>query len=315
MTPPLTVLLTGGSSFTGAWFARVLAEQGHRVTAALQRLAVDYPALERRRIAMLVESGVTLVEGVSYGNAAMTALLQCGFDRICFHGADVRNYRSPDFDLDRAVAVNTAGIEEACRLAVAARTRRLIWTGTVFEPEAALGDQVDEAITPYGLSKWLSWQVAERAARQAGLAIGKFIVANPFGPLEQERFCTYLVRQWAAGEVPEVRTPDYLRDNIPITQLARAYADFVALDPIDSAAAFCGPSGFVETQGDFAARFGREIGPRLGLPTPLNLAKQTAFPEPRRRINRGGMITVWDEPAFWDALARDYAERIVPHGG
>lgn len=311
MAARLSVLLTGVSSFTGAWFARALAEQGHAVTGTLQRNANQYGDLEARRIEMVRGAGVKLVEGASYGNPVMADLVAQGFDRICFHGADVRDYRSANFDLDRAVASNTAGLGEACQAAVAAGTRRLIWTGTVFEPEAADGDRTDEAITPYGLSKWLSWQAAVRDAEAAGLPLGRFIVANPFGPLEQERFCTYLVRQWAAGRVAEVRTPDYLRDNIAITKLARSYADFVAIEPGAPGAGFCGPSGYVETQGAFAQRFAREIGSRLGIATPLLLAEQTEFPEPRHRINRGGVDVVWDEAAFWDDLARDYAERIV----
>lgn len=311
MATPLSILLTGASSFTGAWFARALAEQGHAVTATLQRPANQYGDLEARRIAMIRAAGVSLVEGASYGNPVMADLIARGFDRLCFHGADVRDYRSADFDLDRAVASNTAGLGEACRIAIAAGTRRLIWTGTVFEPEAAEGDRIDEAITPYGLSKWRSWQAAVRHAREAGLSLGKFIVANPFGPLEQERFCTYLVRQWAAGQVAEVRTPEYLRDNIAITKLAQAYADFVVREPGARGAEHCGPNGYVETQGAFAERFARELGTRLGIATPLKLAEQTQFPEPRRRINRGGVDVVWDEAAFWDDLARDYAERII----
>ena len=308
----LRILLTGASSFTGAWFAAALAGDGHQVVGTLQRRVDDYPELERRRIAMLQEAGVTLVEQASYGNAVMQDLTQQGFDRLCFHASDVRDYRSAHFDVGRALQANLAGMRDACLAARAAGTTRLIWTGTVFEPHEARGDLLDQAITPYGLSKWLSWQALAFYAAEAGLPLGKFIIPNPFGPLEQARFCTYLVNCWARNETPEVRTPDYVRDNIPVDRLARAYADFVALDPEDADAARCGPSGYAETQGQFTARFAREIGPRLGIATPFTLARQTDFAEPLTRIGLGGVEPLWDEARFWDTLAADYAHRVIP---
>lgn len=308
----LRILLTGASSFTGAWFAAALARDGHRVVGTLQRRVEDYPALERNRIAMLQAAGVALVEQASYGNAVMQDLVQQGFDRLCFHASDVRDYRSAHFDLGRAVQANLAGMRDACLAARAAGTARMIWTGTVFEPHEARGDRLDAAITPYGLSKWLSWQALAFYAAEAGLPLGKFIVPNPFGPLEQSRFCTYLVNFWARNETPQVRTPDYIRDNIPVDRLARAYADFVALDPADAAAARCGPSGYAESQGQFTGRFAREIGPRLGIAAPFTLARQTDFAEPLTRIGLGGVEPLWDETRFWDALAADYAHRVIP---
>lgn len=307
----MRILLTGASSFTGAWFAAALAGDGHQVTGTLQRRIGDYADLEMRRIAMLQSAGVTLVEQASYGNPVLMDLIGQGFDRLCFHASDVRDYRSADFDLGRALQSNLAGMSEACLAAKAAGTQRLIWTGTVFEPGEAKGDRIDEAITPYGLSKWLTWQALESYAAEAGLALGKFNVANPFGPLEQDRFCTYLVKTWVTGQTAEVRTPDYIRDNIPVDKLARAYADFVALPAQSPGADRCGPNGYVESQGEFTARFAREIGPRLGLATPFSLARQSDFSEPLTRINVGGAEVQWDEGKFWDRLAADYAERLL----
>ena len=303
----LRVIITGVSSFTGAWIAAELARDGHRVTGTLQRSRAEYPDLETRRLAMAQAHGVELAEHISYGSASFAELLDRGCDVLCYHGADVRDYRSPDFDVPRAVAANLAGFAETCRRAVAAGTGRLIYTGSVGEPGEGGGTEPDRAISPYGLSKGLTWQAIERETGRAGLQLGKFVVPNPFGMLEQERFCTYLVRSWSRGEVPEVRTPDYVRDNIPIDKLARAYADFVARPDLERWA----PSGYVGTQGEFTARFAREIGARLPLPTPFALATQTDFSEPMIRINADPQVSAWDETGFWDALAADYAERVL----
>ncbi len=303
----LRVIITGVSSFTGAWIAAELARDGHRVTGTLQRSRAEYPDLETRRLAMAQAHGVELAERVSYGSPRFTGLIDRGCDVLCYHGADVRDYRSPDFDVQRAVAANFSGFAETCSRAVAAGTGRLIYTGSVGEPGEGGGTEPDRAISPYGLSKGLTWQAIERETARAGLQLGKFVVPNPFGMLEQERFCTYLVRSWSRGEVPEVRTPDYVRDNIPIDKLARAYADFVARPDLERWA----PSGYVGTQGEFTARFAREIGARLPLPTPFALATQTDFSEPMIRINADPQVSAWDETGFWDALAADYAERVL----
>lgn len=168
---------------------------------------------------------------MSYGNPAFFALLDRGCEVLGYHGANVRDYRSPDFDISRALAENTAGIRETCRRGVAAGMRRIVFSGTIAEPHEGGGDAPSRAMSPYGLSKFLTWEVLRFHAREAGLALGKFVIANPFGRHEQERFCSYLVRCWAAGQTAEVRTPDYVRDNIPVDLLAQAMPTSPALPP------------------------------------------------------------------------------------
>lgn len=307
----MKILLTGASSFTGAWFAATLAQGGHAVTATLQGRAVDYAPLAAARIAMMREAGVELAEGISYGNEAWFALIGKGWDLLGYHGADVRDYRSPDFDVQRAVAENTAGLGETLDRAKRAGIGRIVYTGTVAEPGEGDGEAPERAMSPYGLSKYLTWEILLAEARAAGVALGKFVIPNPFGRFEQERYCSYLLGCWAKGEAAQVRTPDYVRDNIPVDKLARAYADFARLAPGDPQANACRPSGYTGSQGAFTARFAREIGTRLALETPFELLDQTDFSEPLTRINRDAVAPDWDEGRFWDDLADYYAERFL----
>ncbi len=139
--------------------------------------------------------------------------------------------------------------------------------------------------------------------------LGKFVVSNPFGPYEEPRFTAYLMRCWRRGEVARVRTPLYVRDNIHVSLLARDYLRFVEKLPGDGGFSKRSPSGYVESQGAFAARFGREMKRRLGLDCRLELAAQTEFPEPRIRINTDQLDAnelQWDEAEAWDDLARYY---------
>src|SRR6185436_4524078 len=107
--------------------------------------------------------------------------------------------------------------------------------------------------------------------------LGKFVIPNPFGPYEEPRFCNYLMQSWFKGEVPTVRTPLYVRDNIPVDLMAAAYAEFTAQLPSRHGVTKLNPSFYVESQGAFAARFASEMESRLGLPCPVALLEQREF--------------------------------------
>ena len=122
-------------------------------------------------------------------------------------------------------------------------------------------------------------------ARVQEMRLGKFVISNPFGPYEEPRFTAYLMRTWLKGETAAVKTPDYVRDNIHVSLLAKAYADFVGNLPTEPGFQKLNPSGYVESQGSFALRFARNMRDRLTLPCELDLKQQTDFAEPRIRIN------------------------------
>ena len=141
------------------------------------------------------------------------------------------------------------------------------------------------AFSPYGLSKGLTAQVVSHWCTQYNIPLGKFLIANPFGPWEEPRFCAYLIKTWRAGQVAEVRTPSYLRDNIHVDLLALAYASFVKRTVATGRSERFGPMGYVETQGAFTERYARAMRPRLGLDCGVKLLEQTDFSEPLARIN------------------------------
>jgi UDP-glucose 4-epimerase len=312
----MRALLTGASSFSGLWFARALADRGVEVVAPLRGDLGSYAGLRTARMGEL-EKVAKIVPRVAFGSAEFFALVdrtQC--DILCHHAARVTDYRSPDFDVNLALAENTRefkALTERLRGACSA----VILTGSVFEPDEGAGAEPRRAFSPYGLSKALTGSVVRYWCETAGLPLGKFVIANPFGPWEEPRFCAYLVKTWAAGETPEVRTPLYVRDNIHISLLAKAYADFAIEVAESKRSGRQAPTLYVENQGAFAERFAREMSRRVGKPCPVKIGVQTDFSEPMVRINTDPVDATrlrWNETAAWDEIATYYSAKFSKSG-
>ena len=312
----MKILFTGGSSFTGCWFIRELARAGHEVTAIFRQPPAAYPdELRRERVALALEHSHGVFE-CSFGDDTFMEVLQGdSWDLLCHHAADVTDYKSDRFDVAAAVAANTSNAAEVFSVLAdgSGGNAAVLLTGSVFENDEGAGDEELEAFSPYGLSKAQSYQVLRFCARRAGLTVGKFVIPNPFGPLEEPRFTAYLMKNWYAGNTPAVNTPAYVRDNIHVSLLALAYREFaeklIALDGLQQ----LNPSGYVETQGEFAERFAAAMRARLGLACELDLHEQTEFAEPHRRYNTDTPDIAglgWDESAAWDEIADYYAARF-----
>ncbi|MGH7145595.1 MAG: NAD-dependent epimerase/dehydratase family protein [Planctomycetota bacterium] len=309
----MKILFTGASSFSGCWYARRLAEAGHDVTAVLRGPEAAY-ADDRRaaRLAMLRPLCRCVFE-TAFSDDAFLKLAGSGFDLFAHHAADVRNYKSPDFDVLAALANNTGRLREVLARLKAGACQRILLTGTYFESGEGAGETPHRAFSPYALSKHLTWHMFDYFATIGGFHLGKFVMPNPFGPLEEPRFTTWLVEQWRAGKTPRVNTPDYIRDNVPIELLSLCYAQFAAELPATPGVSRSAPSWYVERVEDFARRFAREIGPRLKLATPLEFGVQTEFAEPRVRLNSNrpdaGALG-FDEAGAWDRLADFYTQSV-----
>jgi nucleoside-diphosphate-sugar epimerase len=310
----MKILFTGGSSFTGTWFIKELAAAGHAVTAIFRKPAEQYEDDLRRQRVALSSRLCRAVHGCAFGDASFVRLVEeGGWDLLCHHAADVTNYKSPDFDAIRAVGNNTHALQAVLRSLTSSGCTKVVLTGSFFEGGEGAGSQGLPDFSAYGLSKALTAQVFRYYCAQAGVALGKFVIPNPFGPHEEPRFTTYLVKTWLAGGTPACSSPAYVRDNIHVSLLAKAYARFAESLASVRAPSFMkfNPSGYAETQGAFTLRLALEMRPRLNLPCPVELKRQTDFPEPRVRINTDVLAHEelgWDESAAWDDYARYYQQ-------
>jgi nucleoside-diphosphate-sugar epimerase len=310
----MKILFTGGSSFTGSWFIRELAAAGHEVTAVFRKHTEEYPDAVRRQRVALASQASRPVYGCGFGDQQFLSLIrQGGWDLLCHHGADVTNYKSPDFDAVAALRNNTNNLSIVLEALGAQGCRRVLLTGSAFEGGEGAGSQGLPDFSPYGLSKALTAQTFRYYCARAGMGLGKFVIPNPFGPFEEPRFTSYLMKNWLAGAMAACSHPSYVRDNIHVTLLAKVYARFATEVPATGFTRI-NPSGYAESQGAFTRRLAQEMRPRLGLPCLVELKKQPDFSEPRVRINTDppdADSLGWDEATAWDEFARYYQARQV----
>src|SRR5262245_10136212 len=105
----MKILFTGASSLTGHWFVIKLAERGHEIWATFTRDSAEaYGSDVRGQRVQRSLKTCWPAFGCRFGDDRFLDVLRNeSFDVLCHHAADVTNYRSPDFDVNAAIANNT----------------------------------------------------------------------------------------------------------------------------------------------------------------------------------------------------------------
>ena len=298
----MRIVFTGATSFTGMWFVKTLFEKGHEVFTPIQREKNAYEGIRKARLNE-VEKSSQAVFSLPFGSEAFFDWLK-GLEQIdlfCHHAADVTNYKSPDFDVIQALENNTKNLPLLLQILKQKGCTEIILTGSVFEPKEGQGSNHLRAVSPYGLSKGLTTECFKYYCEKEELELKHFVIPNPFGPYEEFRFTSFLAKSWLEGKTPSVTHPSYVRDNVPVTLLAEAYARF-----IEDHTPKLSPSYFNGSQEEFVRRFQKEMEPRLQVPCEVIIEKQKDFSEPLIRTNLDPITINWNESAFWDNLAKFY---------
>ena len=228
--------------------------------------------------------------------------------------AEVGSYRSPDFDVMGALASNIRSAPAVLDRLQSKACRGVVLTGSLFEAGEGAGSDGVPAVSPYGLSKWLTSESFRYFVAQTSVPMGKFVIPNPFGPYEERRFTAYLMERWFKDETPTVRTPEYVRDNIHVSLLAKAYVRFSErLAGSGERFLKLNPSGYVEARRVPRTALARKVRARTGSGAKLDVAQQREFPEPRVRVNTDRLDSSelrWNERLAWDELTSYYSERL-----
>ena len=284
----MNILFTGASSFTGLWFIKELHSAGHHVFATFTQIKESYnnTGIRAQRVSKVLDYCTPLFNCPIGSPTFLEAVKGNGpWDLFCHHGADVTNYNSPNFDYIKATQKNTLNIKTVFESLYEKGCRKVLLTGSVFEPREGAGTQPLEAFSPYGISKAFTADLFSYHCSEYKMDFGKFVIPNPFGPFEEPRFISYLINSWLENKTPAINCPDYVRDNIPVSFLSKKYLEFVESLFSRSGKRKCSPSGYVEKLSDFAYRLSKEMQPRLELPCEIEIKKQTDFSQPLERYN------------------------------
>lgn len=307
------ILFTGASSFTGMWFVDELVKAGHQVTSIIRNPRSTYSALRLQRIDKLPSE---VIEDCTFGSDTFIKLIKRQkWDLLCHHAADVTNYKSPDFDPVAALENNTYRLKDVLNALKEQSCNRILLTGSVFEQGEGAGSDHLRAVSPYGLSKGLTSEMFRFYCTINQFKLGKFIIPNPFGPFEEVRFTSFLMQNWFAEKNVFVSMPSFVRDNIHVSLLAKAYRDFAESLTLTPGFEKVNPSGYPESQGAFTSRFAQEMRNRLNLTCTFELGIQKEFSEPKVRLNTDLLDADklgWDESSAWDELALYYESIYKP---
>ena len=302
----MKILFTGASSFTGSWIVPALSRAGHEVTVVFTRRGPEaYDGLRRKRVERVLPFA-RAVWAVESGDAQFIKLCrdQGPWDLISLHGAEVGDYKAADFDWRRALEKNTRGYAEMFAAFYAASGHAVVLTGSYFEAYEGNPGGPSESLSPYGLSKTLTWHACRHECLRAGLALGKFVIPNPVGPFEDPKLVAALARKWQEGGVPQLHTPLEICDHLPVSALAAEYSNFAATVRRAGAGtiSFRRPSGWVESVEAFSHRVAREFGRLSGASYAVASEPKTIATAPamRRNSSHGAFVLPAEvESAFW----------------
>ena len=305
----MRILFTGASSFTGYWFVRELVAAGHQVVAAC-RGDGRYEGLRAERVRMVRELCETRYD-FAFGNDNFLALAKTPFDVLCHHGAEVGDYRSPDFDPYRAAAANLHRLPEVLRALKDRGCGRLVLTGSVFEANEGAGSAPLRAFSPYGLSKTLTASAAAFYAEREGFTFEKVRDPEPVRPLRGTAFHRLPDENVACGRDRPRADAALCPRQYPCQPARQGLCRFCRRRPAARYGApaqperLCGEPGCLRSSACAARRRAASAGHAAS-----SSALRLEFPEPPVRINID-LIDVgaleWDEVRAWDEFERYYA--------
>lgn len=285
---------------SGAMLARELLHRNASIVGLARTPVRLQPEIVSKRL-LGIEESISWLENVSHGSEEMVkSLSQAKAETFIIHAHPMEGFKSQEYDLGAVIHQMTHNLHNEIKSFVNAGGQRVIYSGSVFEPNTQLATAPNVAASKYGISKAVVWESLRRECEFFGVSLSRVTIPNPFGVGEIGRFGNYLTGEWRIGTTPVVKTPDYIRDNIHVRELATRYADFVIENSFENQN--LRPSGYIESQLAFAQRMAFEFSVRSGKTLLVDSETQIDFFEPLVLINDGSKSTSFaeKESEFWD---------------
>ena len=308
------ILLTGGSSFTGFWFARRLVESGFSVCCPLPNDKRSYEGIKKRRLDTLAET-VDLFYNIPFGSVEFINLLDGHFENLCLHGAFVKGYQNNDFGFGKAVGQNLNEIDRVFEKAKQNGCLGIIWTSSIFEDAVNTDEEFSKGSAlpwfKYALSKKISYLSAREIALNSGLSFLRYIIPNPFGPYEDKKLTFHIIKSLHLGNDVSLKTPYYIRDMIHVEHLASDYVRCIqSLDGLCESSTNR-PSEYPLSIMEFATILCEEYNKRYGSNHKVIKSEQENHKEPAKMFNnQKGRLSLpdYDDAKSWDHIFQYYSD-------
>jgi nucleoside-diphosphate-sugar epimerase len=224
------------------------------------------------------------------------------------HHHFMTDFRSPQYDLDRANQVAIKPLPALIKALAASDCRGLIFSGSYFEPGE--GGQINEQqVTPYGRNKAQTWHELARECATHELYLSKVVIPNPVGPFENEdRLTPVMLRKATHHELLDVRSPNSVSDNIPASSLAQTYLQVAEDLFAQGLASIVRPSGWIMTVREWVELInGQLLVASLGrAPCEVQWGSNEA---PKTEYRNRDVIAEMPSP---NAFCTDYAKWLTP---
>jgi UDP-glucose 4-epimerase len=275
MLPPAKrprVAISAASSFTGAWIARAFFAAGWTVLPVCARPHSTYSGVRRARIDLIRECVPVHFECEATDGSLAAWIRNYRPDVWIHHHHWMENFRSPDYDLNRALKSGLGTLPEILDAVARGNGRCVIYSGTYFEPGERGQVWQRSQPTPYARSKAQIWEALCHECDVRGLHLAKIVIPNPIGPLENEdRLIPCMIRHAETGGALQLRSPGQLADYLPIADLSAQYVKLATQILTGCSNTVIRPAGRISSTLDWVQFAAAELlEKRLGLP-PLKL--------------------------------------------
>lgn len=241
-----TVYVSGATSFTGAWIAKNFSNQGFSVYSSGSDQVQGYDEIRQKRYSLL-KSFVKSHFALSDSSDLENSILNSKPEVFVFHHHYMKNYRSSDYEFDKAVEFGKSQADIIIRSLKSVNAKGIIYTGSYFEA-GERGSQLNNVVTPYAASKTEVYNYLKSQCELHGLMLGKVVIPNPIGPLENlDRLIPTVVRKTLCKEKVSIPNPNLIANNIDVRKLADNYVSVALQSNFDKVEAR--PDGWMISTG------------------------------------------------------------------
>ncbi len=245
----MNVLLNGINSFTGIAFSKILLDAGHKIYALSSGQKKSLTSYQKYFLEQLEkEDNFIPIISDYYDSNQKIIQINSNIDVFIIHGFNASNYKDQNINPFEMASNSLFWLSDFPKILKEKGCQLIAYTGTYFENFSP------QFQTAYSLSKSMGWTYISNLFNEFKLI--KYLLPNPFGELESERFTHSLIKSLLTETEFFLKEPYLIRDNIPVNFLLDFYKENIELelnnDKINQL--IISPSYFKETNLEFAKR-------------------------------------------------------------